>query len=72
MSEAYPSIEGSIPVFQRPVITLPNTQITAVVSREENAYMVVYLGTSSGFLKKVFVGLSGSDPYYAYHKYNRL
>ena len=53
VSEAYPSIEGSIPLFQRPVITLPNTQITAVVTKDETAYRVIYLGTSSGLLKKV-------------------
>ena len=55
VSEAYPSIEGHIPVLQRPVITLPGMDITAVVAREEHTHMVVYLGTSSGFLKKVFV-----------------
>ena len=53
VSEAYPSIEGHIPVLQRPVITLPGIDLTAVVAREEHTHMVVYLGTSSGFLKKV-------------------
>ena len=68
VSEAYPSIEGHIPVLQRPVITLPGMDITAVVAREEHTHMVVYLGTSSGFLKKVICFLFILTSIFLLHK----
>ena len=72
VSEAYPSIEGHIPVLQRPVITLPGTDITAVVAREEHTHTVVYLGTSSGFLKKVICNVFILTAIFFLHKKKRF
>lgn len=55
VSEAYPSIEGTVPLYERPVITLSDARITALTTEAGEAYTVIYLGTSSGSLKKATV-----------------
>lgn len=58
-SEDYPAIEGTVPLFRRPVITFPTTVVTSIVTRTEAQHSALYLGTLNGFLKKVTVADNG-------------
>lgn len=53
VSEAYSSIEGTVPLFSRPIVTLPSTTVTSLVTKQEAEHTVIYLGTQNGALQKV-------------------
>ncbi|XP_045167311.2 plexin-A1-like isoform X2 [Mercenaria mercenaria] len=59
VSEAYSAIEGTMPLFQRPIITFPNTFVTSFITREEEQHTVLYLGTRNGALQKVTLADNG-------------
>jgi plexin A len=46
---------GGEPVIERPVCTMNNVLLTAVAATSTGDFTVVFLGTSKGHLKKVFI-----------------
>jgi hypothetical protein len=46
---------GGEPVIERPVCTMNNVLLTAVAATSTGDFTVVFLGTSKGHLKKVFL-----------------
>ncbi|KAK3610517.1 hypothetical protein CHS0354_008946 [Potamilus streckersoni] len=53
VAEAFPSIEGTTPIYQSAIAVFPSTILTSVLTRTQGEYTVVYLGTKKGTIKKL-------------------
>ncbi|KAL3853671.1 hypothetical protein ACJMK2_017194 [Sinanodonta woodiana] len=53
VSEAFPSIEGTNPIYQSAIAVFPSTILTSVLTHAQGEYTIVYLGTNQGFIKKL-------------------
>ncbi|XP_052780551.1 plexin-A2-like isoform X2 [Mya arenaria] len=58
-ADQYRAIEGTIPMFQQPFLTLPGSVVKSLVTHTEKNYVEIYLGTRNGLLRKAVYSADG-------------